>query len=333
MQDFLQDANPVVSGATRVSIGATLGFGYRPITVLGKLENQFVLASSFAPNPLFWPAANVKYFFSESDPGLDLDIAAIWNPLRQLRAGLTIENLLGSSIERTTRTYERARMAEADLQYFWGKYSPDGINAYIKSGIERRDYRAGGGVEKRFFRNPQIGFRAGAYYQVQDSAESGITMGAVYQHDIKEQRVILEYAFNKSQNAESPSHYLTLHLGFYGARDRIPPEILIETNRMFLSPDGDEAEDVIYFKLRAEDNAGGVGFKNWCLIIASRDSTGLLVQHKAFVGGGIPPATIEWDGRDSMGVLVKQGTYCYQFVAADKNENKAITKWVLFQVK
>lgn len=328
LNDFINEPIPSVSAAGRFSHKHTLGIGFRPMLSMDNvMEKQFYISSSFAPNKMFWPGLSARYLVYEGSPALDFDVSALWNPHTLWSAGFTLENMIASKIGDSV-FHRRSRTLGISGQFFWNEYYLDGINAFFKTAIDTFVFTAGAGVEKRFLKNPQIGLRAGGFYQ--DSA-GGFSAGFIYQHDVREQRLAFEYALR--QKPSERCHFISIRVGIYGALDRVPPDIEMEADLESFSPDGDGKEDVIHIKLHARENPGGVGLKSWALMIIRRDSLNHPVQEKAFVGGSIPPSTIVWDGRNSKGELVDRGTYWYQFTAVDKNENQARTKWSPIQVK
>lgn len=327
------EKDPALSVATRASTVSVVGFGYRPLGIGGLRENQFVLSSSFTPTRIFWSGANIKYLYTHKNMAFDMDLGAIWNAYDLLRVSAALENVLGSAFRKTPAD-SRARAAQIGSSFFWGRHAADGCNLFARTHFQDwQKITVGGAVEKRVFRNPQIMLRAGTYYGFGNPSTNGVTLGMGIQQDLKEQRILLEYALKRPQAPEPGSHHVTLHFALYGARDRIPPVISIKTDRTGFSPDGDGKHDMVYFHLKAQDNPGGVGFKSWALVLASRKAGQQPRQIKAFVGGGIPPSTIAWDGRNSSGVLVSPGTYLYMFTAQDRNGNQAKSDWMTLRVR
>ncbi len=328
--DDIADARSIsAAGAMHIAKTATLGMGFRTVSVGNTDESQLLLSSSLAPSPLFWPGFSVKYLFANDVATLDLDLACVWNPFRRLRISPCLENVLGSSDGR-----KRTRSASLGIQYFWTPYAVDGFQAFFHSEIETLSYNAGFAVEKRFFKNPQFGLRMGGYLQRDSLTDDGMTLGAVYQHDLHQQRFAAEYAFRTSSATSSGRHSVSLHFGLWGGRDRVPPEIFIQPSLTVLTPNGDGDGDVAYFQLKAQDDPQGAGFHSWSLVIASRDTiTNRPCPVKSFVAGGIPPSTIAWDARNSQGRLVEPGDYFYQFTATDRNANQAKTEWRIIRVQ
>lgn len=324
--------NPSIAFAGRFSALSVLGAGYKVLEVNGSRENYFIISSSFTPTPFFWPGANIKYIVYQNQPALDMDVGFAWNPLPKVRLCAFMDNTFGSGFDNKLNI-KRGRTVAFQSQYFWSEHGVDGCNAYIKSDLNGYSISAGAGIEKRFFVNPQIGFRAGVYYRGQDSVPSGLTLGFIYQHDIKEQRLSLEYAYIPPTGSKADRHNISLHFGFFGAVDRIPPDIFIETNMHTFSPDGDGVNDMLLFRLKASDNPGGIGLKSWALILAAKGQDNQRTQVKAFSGSGAIPSTIAWDGRNSQDKLVPHGTYYYMFTAEDKNSNRSKTGWTAIQVK
>ncbi len=317
-----------LAGAARIASNTAIGMGVRRVSFDSMDEGQLLLSSAFAPTPLFWPGFSMKYLFARGEAALDLDLGAVWNPARRVRLGSCIENVLASADGRT-----RMRSASLQVQYFWTPYAVDGLGIFFRSELDTLHYNAGVSIEKRFFHNPQFGLRMGGHVQRDDIEDDGITLGAMSRYDIRQHRVEVEYAFRTS-GLSAARHSASVHFGLWGARDRVAPDIFVQPNRTYLTPDGDGVDDALYFQLKAQDDPGGAGFHNWSLVIAARDSaTNRPRPVKSYVGGGIPPSTIIWDARSSQGRLVEPGDYFYQFTATDRNGNQAKTDWRLFRVQ
>ncbi len=83
------------------------------------------------------------------------------------------------------------------------------------------------------------------------------------------------------------------------------------------SPNGDKAGDTIGFAVRASEPGS--------VIATVKDADGTVVD-RVSITTGTAPATLTWDGRDTGGAVVGDGTYKVSFVAEDRAGNRSDTQ-------
>ncbi len=84
------------------------------------------------------------------------------------------------------------------------------------------------------------------------------------------------------------------------------------------SPDGDGVDDTVLFRLGYLRNRG---IKEWQMVI--RDSADKEVyRFNPSSAPGYPPTELVWDGHDSRGYAVPEGSYSYQAWVLDRNNNQ-----------
>ncbi len=128
----------------------------------------------------------------------------------------------------------------------------------------------------------------------------------------------------------------------FGTYDRKPPKVKCQAKKLYFSPNHDGVNDKAIFDISIDDNTMVFG---WRLDIF--DGNGKVV--KSFVAQDVRkirhmtlekylkrifskkqeveiPERIEWDGEDSKGNVVPDGTYYYMLSAWDENNNKSITE-------
>ncbi len=329
--NFAQNNVPSVSSAGRFTKKSVFGIGYKEYKMDSLEEKQLFVSSAFSPTDVLWPGISVKYLFTQGGTSLDIDVGVIWNSKKNMRVSANLKNIIGSYID-SDKSIKRGRMGSLGFMYYWSEYSVGGINALLESSLNGKFYSGSMGLEKRFLTNSQTGLRVGYFFKSEDEFINGISMGTIFTRDIYEQTFSVEYSYKRLFKKEEPGeHFITLSAGIYGSVDRIPPEVFVETDLRMFSPDGDGINDKLTFRLRASDGHVGSGVKSWALIIYPNDLE--KEQIKGYVGGGIPPSAIVWDGRDSKGNLVESGMYRYVFTAKDKKGNQSRTDWITIQVK
>jgi len=128
----------------------------------------------------------------------------------------------------------------------------------------------------------------------------------------------------------------------FGTYDRKPPEVTLNVENQYFSPNHDGVNDQAKFNLNIDDNTMVFGWK-----LEITDENGIPV--KSYIAQDVRkirhmtlgkylkrifakkeeveiPQLIEWNGEDVEGNLVEDGTYYYSLSAWDENNNKIVTQ-------
>lgn len=109
-------------------------------------------------------------------------------------------------------------------------------------------------------------------------------------------------------------HSFTLTLLQGEKPDETPPVVTVVGTPERFSPDADEKVDVVQFTLSAIDESE---ISAWKLLIYEHQNEVI-----SFIGTGIPPQHIVWDGtKKESEVVLANGTYTYVLVATDSEGN------------
>lgn len=96
------------------------------------------------------------------------------------------------------------------------------------------------------------------------------------------------------------------------------------------SPDGDDKDDLSFIRFDADD-AGGL----WLARLEVRDAAGLLLRTAIarLEGNSVQDASITWDGRDDIGLLVDDGYYPFTLFILDRAGNATAACGGQFEVR
>ena len=171
---------------------------------------------------------------------------------------------------------------------------------------------------KFFFNNPSLSLysRGKVFYNRGKEVEWAVEAAAGYHHlfnrfvfgvyagyefpgDIEKSRITFSAYFNPQYKKNMPKLSCSIKL--------TSPEI---------TPNGDGINDKVIIDVDGVFSNRDVKTKRWTLIV-KKDLTSKDNIIRAFSGGDIPPSSILWDGRDTNGQLVEDGTYYIQFFLVD----------------
>ncbi|MBN2040728.1 MAG: OmpA family protein [Spirochaetes bacterium] len=137
------------------------------------------------------------------------------------------------------------------------------------------------------------------------------------------------------------THYLGLNIR-YGALDRQPPEVNIESNEEYISPNYDGKQDFLIFDTEVRDRSK---IKGWKLQILNSDNSiireyriserdideslslkGFFMKIWQKKESMVVPESIFWDGTDGAGRVVPDGKYTFSFVVWDERDNISVAR-------
>ncbi|MFH1759539.1 MAG: hypothetical protein ABIA63_00425 [bacterium] len=161
-----------------------------------------------------------------------------------------------------------------------------------------------------------------------------IGMGKVFEYGARYYRLdyLVQMPGEKTGSKFSDiTNQISVSMVWGGRSDIIKPFCSVEADKERFTPEGDNKEDNVLFKIQAGDNEGGSGLKKWCLMICNKEKDGGLKIRKSFSGTGMPPSVILWEGRDNKHVLLNDGAYYFRLTCVDHAHNYFNSPWqILF---
>ncbi|MGL1935606.1 MAG: hypothetical protein OCD01_11315 [Fibrobacterales bacterium] len=137
----------------------------------------------------------------------------------------------------------------------------------------------------------------------------------------------------QGHNFKSMSHTIGFGMVLDPFIDTDLPIISAQLDRsiLLLSPTSPAARG-IHFQLKASDITSNL--KEWYLVICTvTENFSAKEAVKSFSGRGIPPKTIQWEGRGDDNERLQKGYYTYRFIVTDTAENVNSTKWQLLEIQ
>ncbi|MFW6139292.1 MAG: FlgD immunoglobulin-like domain containing protein [Spirochaetota bacterium] len=198
----------------------------------------------------------------------------------------------------------------------------------------------GFGLENIFFDMVNIKVGANVGIEQVSTLSAGFDLNfSLGDTDMQFSYSLLPNTFNSSGTTYTHNAGISIAFGSY---DRKPPTAVVEVEKKYFSPNHDGVNDRAIFDLNIDDNSMIFG---WRLDIT--DENGKPVR--SFVAQDVRkirymtfekyfkrlfskkeevkiPRVIEWDGTDSSGNTVDDGTYYYSLTAWDENENRTVTE-------
>lgn len=197
----------------------------------------------------------------------------------------------------------------------------------------------GGGIENIFF--DMVNVKLGLNFGIEDIRP--LSFGLDLNFDLDDSDIQFSYSLlpTSFDGKKQLVHNAGLSVAF-GTYDKKPPEALAKVENLYFSPNHDGINDRAKFDVKINDNTMVFGWK-----LDITDSGGRPVKsfeaedvrkiRKMTFGKYIKrifagkqeveiPKFIEWDGEDSKGNLVPDGTYGYVLTAWDENNNKTVTE-------
>ena len=227
----------------------------------------------------------------------------------------------GANVEVIRAGFYRSRLGG----HFAVPFNP--VNAFL-----------GFGMENIFF--DTVNFKLGLNFGVEEI--DWYSLGIDINFDVKDTNIQLAYSFLPTtfNGDRRYTHNAGVSVAF-GAYDKRPPRVAVEAESMYFSPNHDGVNDRAVYNMMIKDNTMVFGWK-----LDITDESGKPV--KSFVAEDVRkirfmtvqkyfsrifakkeevkiPKVIEWDGEDTEGNVVKDGTYYYTLYAWDENENRTIT--------
>jgi len=222
-----------------------------------------------------------------STGGFGVDLGGILNLTSQLRLGLAVLNVGGPSLtlRETEETYPVELRGGLSLQFLRGR----GLVTAEVDQVGDGPARLHAGSE--YWIQPSLGLRVGyddAY------AAGGFSYRVTPQ---------LQFDYGVSDNALGLTHRLGFGYRFGGffASSHASPGVF--------SPTGEQS--VTRIEMQAHTKADA---ERWTLQIVNKSDE--LVRQ--FSGPGLPPAHVQWDGKDETGMPLPDGTYRYRLVVLDR---------------
>jgi hypothetical protein len=254
-------------------------------------ETAYLATLAKGLTPRFAIGANVKVIQQTvedySAGGVGFDLGAIAHVTPMLSLGASAGNLGGPKItlRDTPERYETTLRGGAALRVFGGR----GLMSVDISHAPLAGARLHAGAECWIM--PGMALRVGL---LDERAAGGLS----YRFAPKYQ---LDYGFADHPLGISHRVGIAYRFGGFFASSRAEPELF--------SPTGERPTTQIRLNARTKSEAD-----RWTLDVV--DKTHQVVRR--FGGPGLPPAHIQWDGKDETGLPVADGEYTYRLVVKDK---------------
>ncbi len=197
----------------------------------------------------------------------------------------------------------------------------------------------GAGVENIFF--DMVNVKLGLNLGIEDI--SPFSFGLDLNFDLEDTGVQFSYSLlpTRFSGQSQVVHSAGLSVAF-GTYDKKPPEAVVKVENLYFSPNHDGINDRAKFAIQINDNTMVFGWKFDILDQAGRPVKSFEAQDVRKIRKMTVmkyfnrifsrkqeveiPKFIEWDGEDSKGNVVPDGTYTYVLTAWDENNNKTVTE-------
>lgn len=183
-------------------------------------------------------------------------------------------------------------------------------------------------IRKHFFTNPSVSVLLGGHgdFPPQGQRSAVASLGVGWRMTIQSAAVSFcgEYGYDYYGRDDGLS--FVLRFDPVAALDREPPEVDVELSDTLLTRGHGAGPRHVVISLGCTEETGGSGIRKWLVVIADRPYTTAQIV-RSYTGGGIPPSSISWDGRDSGGTLCERGAYYLRFIAVDTRGNVGKTEW------
>lgn len=305
--------------------------------------------------------------------GIDLDAGAMYRPTNLLWTGLAVHNLGESGVGQYPTGYEVRRSYLASMGLRKTGYQFLGIlfhepNFYYElrgNEIPPSGFGQAVSLASNFMPGGKLGLRA--TYIIPQKAQPGFALGMFLNIPAGMGSIVGGYTFDSGGGEDvfgefSPSHSLSINIRWGAERDRFPPQVEIQADKLIVSQDS-SGDRPVFFRLMAKDKTmvsevgdgaatvgGGTpdsegGLRNfghkvmagrisdWKLEVAAVETGGQIgAQVKLFQGRDLPPKMIRWDGVDGNGKLLSPGLYAFRLCAKDMVGNEGVTVWQMLEL-
>ena len=263
--------------------------------------------------------ATFHFIFSGSEPLFTLDAGGSYHFTDSRYVGIVFKNFFDVDTSNEILSREMRIATGGDIPRINRMYyTIQGIATLYN--FKQREFGGGGDVNihKYFFENPSLSLysrgkalynrekeiewtveAAAGYHHFFQRVAFGVYAGYEYPSDIKTSRISLSLYFNPQYQKNIPKLSCTIKL--------TSPEI---------TPDGDGVNDKVIIDIDGVFSNKEVRTKRWTLLV-KKDLTSKDNILRTFSGGDIPPSSILWEGRDTNGQLVDDGTYYIQLFIID----------------
>ncbi len=263
--------------------------------------------------------AAFHFVFSGSEPLFTMDVGGSYHFTETRYIGLVFKNIFDVDTSNELLSREMRISTGGEIPRISKMYYTVQAIATLYS-FKDREAGVGGDVNihKFFFKNPSLSVysRGKVFYNREKEIEWAVEAAAGYHHffnrfvfgvyagyeypgNIEKSKISLSFYFNPQYKKSMPKLSCTIKL--------TSPEI---------TPNGDGINDKVIIDVDGVFSNREVKTKRWTMVV-KKDLTSKDNIIRTFSGGNIPPSSILWDGRDTNGHLVDNGTYYIQLFIID----------------
>ena len=263
--------------------------------------------------------ASFHFIFSGSEPLFTLDAGGSYHFTDSRYAGMVFKNFFDVDTSNKILSREFRIATGGDIPRINKMYYTVQAIAALYN-FKQKEFGGGGdiNIHKFFFKNPSLSLysRGKIIYNREKEIEWIAEAAAGYHHFFN------RFVFGVYAGYEYPSDINTSRISFSlyfnpHYKKNIPLlSCAIKLTSSEITPDGDGVNDKVIIDIDGVFNNNEVKTKRWTLFV-KKDLTSRVNVLRNFSGGGIPPSSILWDGRDTNGQLVDDGTYYLQLYIID----------------
>lgn len=263
--------------------------------------------------------ATFHFVFSGSEPLFTMDAGGSYYFTERKYIGIVVKNIFdvdtsNELLPRELRISTGGDIPGVDRMY----YTAEAITTLYSF----KDREVGGGgdvnIHKFFFRNPSLSIfsRGMVFYNREKEVVWAVEAAAGYHHFFN------RFAFGVYAGYEYPGSVEESRISFcayfnpHYKKNRPKLTCTIKLSSAEITPNGDDINDKVIIDIDGVFSNREVKTKRWTVVV-KKDLTARDTIIRSFSGGDIPPSSILWDGRDTNGHIMEEGTYYIQLFIVD----------------
>lgn len=280
--------------------------------------NTFSTAFSTAYKQISF-GSSFHFLFSKKEPEFTLDAGFSYHFKEKRYAGLVVKNIINVDTSNELLARELNITTGGNIPRLKRMfYTVQGLG--ILYNLKNRDYGYGGivNIHKFFFTNPSLSLYSmgRVVYKHTGELEWLVEVMAGYHHLFNRFALGIYTGYEYLSQSEKSRISCSMYCNPLYRRKLGDFNCSIELDSPKMTPDGDRIHDNVIITIKGIFYKEDVKVKRWTLLITdTKDPEGTIIR--TFSGGNIPPSSIQWDGRDTKGNVVKNGTYYLKLIIID----------------